>query len=137
MGTTADLVRQFIALYNDGSPDHYGTDGFLQLYAEDVDWIETPTAMTPEGRSGDLSALRAAVAFGQLTFRDRRLSIDEIIEEGDRAVWTGTWSATIGVDGLQLPIGTRVHVRQAMLIEARNGRIVRQRDFLSVPVVST
>lgn len=136
MGTTAKLIRRFVALYNDGSPDSYGSDAFLQLYAEDVDWAETPTAMTPDGRSGDLRAIRAAVAFGQSVFRDRRLSIDEIVEDGDRAVWTGTWSATIGVDGLEVPKGTRVQLRQAMLIQARAGRIVRQRDFLGAPVFS-
>lgn len=135
MGATAELIRCFVALYNDGTPDCYGSDRFLQLYDDYVDWVEMPTALTPEGRSGDLRALRAAVAFGQSMFRDRRLSIDEIIEEGDRAVWTGTWSATVGVNGLQLPKGTRILLRQAMLIETRNGRIVRQRDFLGAPVV--
>lgn len=136
MGATADLIGRFVELYNDGSPDHYGSDKFLQLYADDVDWVETPTTITPQGRSGDLRALREALAFGQTLFRDRRLSIDEIVEDGDRAVWLGTWSALIGIDGQQLPIGTRVQLRQAMLIEVRDGRIVRQRDFLAAPVAS-
>lgn len=133
MGATAEMIRRFVALYNDGSSDEYGSDEFLQLYADDVDWVETPTAMTPRGRSGDLRALREAVAFGREMLRDRRLSIDEIVEEGDRAVWLGTWSATIGIAGLPSPIGTRAVLRLAMLVEVRDGRIVRQRDFLAAP----
>ena len=131
MGAATDLVRRYAELYNDGSADDYGSDDFLQLYAEDVDWAEAPTAFTPQGRSGDIVALREATAFGRSMFRDRRNEIDEILEDGNRVVWIGTWSATVGVDGLPLPIGTRLRVPMAMLIEVREGLIVRQRDFVT------
>ena len=96
-------------------------------------WAETPTPITPQGRTGDLAALREAVLLGQSIFRDRRVSIDEIVEEGSRAVWLGTWSATIGIEGLKLPVGARIEIRQAMLVEVHDGRIVRQRDLLAAP----
>ncbi|MCW5890938.1 MAG: nuclear transport factor 2 family protein [bacterium] len=134
MGATADLVRRWVELYNDGSPEAYGSDDFLRLYAADVDWKESPTSLTPEGRGGDLRTLREATAFGRSLFRNRRVAIDVIVEEGDRAVWTGAWSATIGVDGLPSPRGTVVEIAMAMLVEVCDGRIVRQRDFLTAPV---
>lgn len=137
MGATAEFVRRWAALYNDGSPDEYGSDAFLQLYADDVDWVESPTVVTPEGRSGDLRALREAVGFGRSLFRHRRIAIYEMVEEGNRAIWIGTWSATIAVEGLAAPIGARIEVRQAMLIEIRDGRIVRQRDILAAPIAVT
>ena len=137
MGTTAELIRRLAELYNGGSSDEYGSDKFLQLYADDVDWVEAPTEITPQGRAGDLLGLREALKLGQSLFRDRRLLIDEIVEDGNRAVWMGSWSATIGVEGLPFPIGTRIERRLAMLIEARDGRIVRQYDFPAAPVAST
>jgi ketosteroid isomerase-like protein len=134
MGATGDLVKRWAELYSDGSPDHYGSDAFLQLYADEVDWMEAPTSVTPDGRSGDLRALREATAFGRQLFRNRRFVIDELVEDGNRAVFVGTWSATIGVDGLPFAIGAAVHIPEAILIEVRDGRIVRQRDFPSAPL---
>ena len=136
MGATADLVRRYIELYNDGAPDFYGSDAFLDVYAEDVDWSEAPTALTPQGRSGNREALREAVMSGQLMFRNRRQVIDELIEEGDRAVWLGTWSAIIGVEGLPAPVGAKLVLPVAMLIVGRNGLIVRQRDYPTTPLVN-
>jgi len=131
MGATAELVRRWADLYSNGTPG-----SFHQLYAEDVDWLEAPTSITPQGRSGDLQAIRQASAFGHSMFRDQRVLIDEIIEDGHRAVWIGTWMATIGIDGLPFPNGTAVRFPMAMLIETRDGLIVRQRDFPTAPVVS-
>lgn len=136
MGATADLVRRYVELYNDGTPDSYGSDAFLEVYAEDVDWVEAPTSMTPQGRSGNRDALREAVESGQRLFRNRRQIIDELVEEGDRVVWLGTWSASIAVDGLPAPVGAKLVLPVAMLMVARNGLIVRQRDYPTTPLVN-
>lgn len=135
MGATADLVRLYIELYNDGTPEAYGSDAFLRLYAEDVDWVEAPTALSPNGRSGNREALREAVMSGQQMFRNRRQVIEELIEEGDRAVWLGTWSATLAAEGLPAPVGAKLVLPVAMLIVARDGLIVRQRDYPTTPFV--
>jgi hypothetical protein len=34
------------------------------FYADDVNWNESPTTLTPEGRSGGLDMARQAVSFG-------------------------------------------------------------------------
>jgi len=135
MGVTADLVRRYIELYNDGTPETYGSDAFLQIYAADVDWAEAPTLMTPQGRSGNREALRAAVESGQQLFRNRRQVIDEMIEDGDRAIWLGVWSASVAAEGFLAPIGARLELPVAMLIVARDGLIVRQRDYPTTPFV--
>lgn len=134
MGEAADLVRRFVELYNDGSPDDYGSDKFLQVLAKDVDWVEAPTAFIPEGRSGDSETLHEALSAARNVLRDRRIEIDEILEEGNRAVWVGTWSATVGVEGLPHSRGTRLRVPMASLIECRAGLIVRIRDFPTTPI---
>lgn len=135
MGATADLVRRYVELYNDGTPDSYGSDAFLDLYAEDVDWVEAPTLLTPQGRSGNREAIREAVMSGQQLFRNRRQAVHELIEEGDRAVWLGTWSATLAAEGLPAPVGAKLVLPVAMLIVARHGLIVRQRDYPTAPFV--
>lgn len=136
MGATADLVRRFVERYNDGTLNSYGSDAFLDLYAEDVDWAEAPTLLTPQGRRGNREALREAVMSGQQMFRNRRQVIDELIEEGDRAVWLGTWSASIAAEGLRAPVGAKLVLPIATLIAGRGGLIVRQRDYLATPLVS-
>lgn len=122
--------------YNDGTPDSYGTDDYLQLYAENVDWVDAPTLMSPQGRAGGLQALREATASGRGIFRNRRVVIDEIVEDGNRAVWIGSWRATVGVEGFGFPSGTTVEFKVAMFFEVQAELIVRQRDFLTAAVVT-
>ena len=52
MGKTAEMVKRWVELYNDGTPEDYGSDRFTELHAPDLDWVESPTQFHPSGQSG-------------------------------------------------------------------------------------
>lgn len=96
MGKAADMVRKYVELYNDGTPEFYGSDRFTELFAPDIDWQESPSSFSPSGRSGNRETVCEAVATGGPLMRDRKFEIKEIVEEGNTAAWTGNWSMTVG-----------------------------------------
>lgn len=138
MGQPADIVRKWIELYNDGTPEGYGSDRYLGLYAPNLNWIEMPTAMFPSGRTGNLKAMREAVRHAGEILRNRHIELGEIIEEGNIAFWTAIWSATVAVDapdGISIKAGDRMRIRLAIIIEVLDNTIVRQHEYLSNPEV--
>ena len=135
MGEAERIVRRFAELYSDGTSEDYGSERFLELYAPDIDWVEFPTPIHPAGESGDREAVRKAVAQNAGFLRDRKIEIDEIVEQGAVAAWTGTFSASVGVDGLDAPKGSRIKIRMATVTEVRDGQIVRQHEYLAFPEV--
>lgn len=130
-----DVARRWMELYNDVEPGTYGSDRFLDLYTPDCRWRESPTALTPGGRSGDLAALREAVALGRELFVDRRQTLHELLVDGDRAVMRHTWSATLKVDlGSDGPLaGSRIQIEIATFLRVARGRIVEATELLSAP----
>lgn len=127
--TAEQVARQWIELYNDGTPDSYGSDRFLELYAEDVDWREMPTAWHPEGRGGDRASVRKATQEGRSILRNRKAHLHEVVAEGDRAVIRYLWEATVGVDGVPIPRGTVIRAESASFITVTNGKIARAYDY--------
>lgn len=130
--TAEQVARRWIELYSDGTPDSYGSDRYLELYAEDVDWRQMPMPFDPEGTTGDLAVLRKATEANRSVLRNRKATLHEVVAEGDRAVFRYLWEATVGVDGGAAPRGTVVQAEIACFLTVAKGKIVRQYDFLSV-----
>lgn len=126
-----EIVLKWVGLYNDGTPEFYGSDHFLELYHEDVDWREMPHQYGPEGRSGDLSAQYEAVRWGQAMFADRRVDLHDILSAGDQAAVRYTWEATVATDELLVPKGTRLRAAVAQFITVRDGKISASTEYLS------
>lgn len=138
MGEAADVVRRWVELYNDGTPDEYGSDRFLELYTPNVKWVEMPSPMHPSGRTGDAETIREALKHSSEILRNRHVELNEVIEEGNTAAWTAIWSATVAVDspdGLPMKAGSRVQIRMAAFTEVVDGLIVRQHEYISNPEV--
>lgn len=126
-----EIVLKWVELYNDGTPEFYGSDRFLELYHEDVDWRELPTQYSPDGRSGDLSALREGVRWGQAMFVDRRIDLHDILEAGDQCAVRYTWEGTVATAELPVPKGTRLRAAVAQFIAVRDGKISASTEYLS------
>ena len=111
MGEAADIVRRWVELYSDGTPEEYGSDRFLELYAPNVNWVEMPSVMFSSGRTGNVETLREALKHSTEILRNRQVELNEVIEEGNIAAWTAIWSATVAVDapdGLPIKAGEAV-----------------------------
>ena len=138
MGQASDIVRRWVELYNDGTPDTYGSDRFLQLYRPDVDWEEMPSPMFPAGRKGNVGTLREAVKQSQAILRNRHAELIELVEEGNIVAWRGVWSATVAEDapeGFPIKAGSQIQAQVASFTEVVDGVIVRQREYISNPEV--
>ena len=136
MGEAADIVRRWVELYCDGTPETYGSDRFLELYAPNADWVEMPTPMHPSGRSGDAETIREGLEQNCKFFRNRRVELKEVIEDGNVAAWTAIWSASVAVDApdsIPVKAGSRIQIRMAVLTEVVDGLIVRQHEYISNP----
>jgi len=129
MGKAAEIARRYAELYSDGTPEHYGSERILELFAPDVDLVVFPTHFQPSGQSGNRETFREGLVSNSKFLRDRKIEINEIVEEGAVATWTGTYTATIGVDGLDSPRGSRIRLQLAVVIEVRNDMIVRYHEY--------
>lgn len=129
--TPKEVALRWGELYNDGTPEFYGSDRFLDLYTEDVAWHEMPSQFNPTGTSGNRAALREAVRFGQASFVDRRVDSLQVVSDGERAAMEYTWEATVGIDGLLVPRGTRLRAAVAQLITVRDGSIIASTEYLA------
>ena len=132
-----EIAQRWVEIYNDAEPGSYGTDRFLELYADNVQWRESPTTLTPQGRGGGLAELREAVAFGASLFVDRRVELKELVAGGERAAMRCTWSATTKADlGPNAPPpGTRLMIDLASFMRVIDGEITEITEVLSAPSI--
>jgi ketosteroid isomerase-like protein len=128
------IVHRWVELYNDGTPDTYGSERFLELYAPDVDWREMPSGLFPEGRSGDLAKLREALHWAMPLLRGRHITLHEVIAdaEGRRAAFRFHWTARLAVDLPPNRAGDVLEGEVSSVFEVKDGRIVRAVEYFSV-----
>jgi ketosteroid isomerase-like protein len=128
------VLKKYVSAVGKGvaTPDTYGSDRFLDLYAEDIDWREMPSAFSPEGRSGDRATVSEAVKEGQAALRYRKAHLHEVVAEGDRAAMRYRWEATVAIDGLPAPRGSELRAEVAQFITAANGKIARSYEYLTM-----
>ncbi len=70
--TAEQMARRWIELYSDGTPDSYGSDRVLDLYADGIDWREMPSSLFPEGRTGDRATVSKGIKRNQAVLRNRK-----------------------------------------------------------------
>ena len=133
MGRAADIVKRFVETYSDGTPESYGTDEFLDLFASDAHCSVAPTNDKPMGESGGLEVLRNGLEANGAVLRNRKIELLEVIESGNKAAWTGIWSASIGLDGLAIPKGQEIRVLMAAFTKIRDGLIISHREYHTTP----
>jgi ketosteroid isomerase-like protein len=126
----AAIATRWVELYNDGTPTSYGSDRFLQLYAEDCVWTESPTKMYPQGRSGSLAQIRPALAAGQSVLVNRHVVLKEVVANGSVGAMHYAWSATTSGAVAGYPKGSRIALEVAAFFKVRQGRIIEIHELL-------
>ncbi|MCA9830480.1 MAG: nuclear transport factor 2 family protein [Dehalococcoidia bacterium] len=127
------VVRRMIQLYSDGTPEEYGSDRFLELFADDA-VIYLPPAPGFAAQRGGKEAFRAASAKGSALFRNRKTRIHEIVVQGERVVARNTWTATLVVDAIGMQAGTVVRFDYVDFCTVRDGLIVEYTNVGSAMV---
>jgi ketosteroid isomerase-like protein len=128
------VIYRWVELYNDGTPDAYGSERFLGLYAEDVDWREMPSGMFPEGRSGNLNRLREALQWAMPLLRNRHVTLHEVIADPDgrRAAFRYHWTARLAVDLASWKVGATLDGEVSCFLEVEDGLITQMIEYFSV-----
>lgn len=106
-------------------------DGYLELYDEGVALHGFPPGLPP-GKDG-ARAFYGAVFAG---LENRRLTFEDVIEEGDRLAFRFTFEATHEGDLLGLaPTGRQVHVDGLTILRFRNGKVVERWQAAAEPTL--
>jgi ketosteroid isomerase-like protein len=126
----AAVAQRWVELYSDGTPTSYGSDRFLQLYAEDCVWTESPTKMYPQGRKGSLAQIRPALAAGQSVLLNRRVVLQQVVGNGSAGAMHYTWSAITSQDVSGYPKGSLIRLEVAAFFKVRRGRIIEIHELL-------
>jgi ketosteroid isomerase-like protein len=123
-GSSELIIRQCVDTFNKCTMEWLD-----KYYSSDVEWIELPTQAIPQGRRGQIDALRRAAGFALAAFPDRRMEILNIVSN-DHIVaveldWRGTASRQLG----NVKEGGTVHLRIASFFEVIDGVITRHTDY--------
>jgi ketosteroid isomerase-like protein len=126
----AAIARRWVELYNDGTPTYYGSDRFLELYAEDCVWTESPSKMYPQGRKGSLAQLRPALAAGQAVLVNRHVVLKQVVGSGPIGAMHYIFSATVNKDVPGYSKGDRISLEVAAFLKVRQGLIIEIHELI-------
>ncbi|MBK6561304.1 nuclear transport factor 2 family protein [Candidatus Amarobacter glycogenicus] len=129
------VVLRYYDLYNDGTPDSYGSERFLDLFADDA-VIDLPEAAGLPARRGGKETLRERIAGAAAMFRNRHMAVTELVAEDERVVARTTWAASAAADSPGLPAGTRVRGEIVEFMTVRNGRIEEYSFVMGQPLAA-
>ena len=80
------MVRKWFEPYDDGTPESHGSTRYVELFGNDADLEEMPTTTYPDGPRGGPAKEQAEIDDTSTRLRDRRVTVHEIVAEGDVAV---------------------------------------------------
>jgi len=112
-----------IDLYNDGTPDSYSSDRFLEMFADDA-VIEFPAMDGVPARRGGKEVFREALAAVGPVWRNRHTTVQEIVAEGDRVISRNSLTMSVAVDMPGFPAGSNLRNDYVDFCTVRDGLIV-------------
>ncbi|MBK6561303.1 nuclear transport factor 2 family protein [Candidatus Amarobacter glycogenicus] len=115
------VYLRMLDAYNDGTPDSYGSDKFLDHFADDADRVRRWWG----GReAGGQQVFRDALPGANEAFRNRHSVPLEVVAEGDRVIARIHFTATAAIDTPDWKAGTTIHNDYVDFATVRGGKIV-------------
>jgi hypothetical protein len=106
------------------------TEWIDNYYSTQAEWIEYPSAAYPNGRKGDVEALRKSAESNNSFFPDRKMKIVNQISEGNQSnielEWQGTTARKMG----NMEAGTLVKLRISSYFVIKNNKIIKHTDYI-------
>lgn len=119
------LVRDYLTAIESGAP----FETLARFFTEDVEQVEYPNRLVPDGATRDLAAMREGSRKGREVLTGQSYDIRAVTCAPPRVavevVWTGTLAVPIG----SLTPGDAMRAHFCMVLELENGRIRRQRNY--------
>jgi len=131
------VVQRFCELYNDGTPDSYGSDRFTSLWSEDFVIDYGASAQFPQGRrlEGKPRMLKELERASRL-LRDRHTFEREMVAAGETVVVGASFWATTAVHMPGFPAGSRIRMDVVDFHTVRDGLIVHTKEYIGPMVLS-
>ncbi len=104
-------------------------DALAAFFTVDVLQEEFPNRLVPAGARRDLAALLEGAVRGQQVMQSQRYELLHAVVSGDDVVLEVQWTGTLAVPFGTLPAGGQLRARFAVVLEFRDGRIARQRNY--------
>lgn len=129
------IVERFCALYDDGTPDSYGSDGFTALWSDDVVVEYGASAQFPQGRrlEGKPRMLAELERLGGW-LRNRHMVLRQMSVDGETVGIAWSFWVTAAADMPGIKAGSRLRMDGADFMTVRDGLVVYDRQ-LSGPMV--
>jgi len=121
----AALARRFVAAVESGATG----DRLAAFVHDDLEQLELPNRLFPEGVRRDRAALLESAEKGQKVLRSQRYEIVNLVAAGKHVAIEMTWRGELAV-----PIGARkpgdfLSGRFAFFVEIEDGRIRKMRNY--------
>ena len=104
-------------------------DDLAQFFTADVVQEEFPNRLTARGAKRSLSDLLEGAKRGQGLMASQRYEWLNHIASGSTVMIELQWTGVIGIDAGPFRKGTTLRARFAVVLEFRDGRIARQRNY--------
>ena len=99
------------------------------LLHPDLQVLEHPNPVTPDGATRDVEATLAGFAAGKSLLSEQHFAVHEVLVCGERAAVRATWRGTIGVDAGPFRAGQQLTAHVAAMLTVREGLVVRHETF--------
>jgi ketosteroid isomerase-like protein len=123
--TNLDLALRYVAALSSGAD----ADAIAAFYTPDVIQEEFPNRLLPTGATRDLAALKEGRVRGKALLAAEHYEVLGHVADGDRVALELLWTATIAIKAGPFEPGQQLRARFAILLEFRDGRIARQRNY--------
>jgi ketosteroid isomerase-like protein len=122
--TTRDIVTSYLR-----AVESHDLDEVARWQHPEIEVVEHPNKITPNGKRYDREALRAAGERGKALMASERYDVRSMIVEGERAAVQIEWSGTLAVAAGPLPVGHVMRAQICSIIELRDGKVWRQEQY--------
>jgi ketosteroid isomerase-like protein len=109
--------------------ESHDLDAVADFLHSDVEVIEHPNKVSPNGKRYDRATLREAGERGKALLSSERYEVRSMIVEGDRAAIQIEWSGTLGIAAGTLKVGDVMRAKICSIIELCDGKVWRQEQY--------
>ncbi len=109
--------------------ERFDRDAVAALYAEDVEQIEMPNRLKPEGDRRGRAQMLSDLERSKSILRSQKYDVTNAVGEGSLVVVEYQWSCVLAVPMGSLAAGDPLRGNCAVSFEFRDGLIVRQRNY--------
>ena len=109
--------------------ERFDGDAVAALYAEDVEQVEMPNRLKPEGDRRGRAQLLSDLERSKGILRSQKYEVSNAVGAGALVMVEYVWSGVLAAPMGSLAAGDTLRGHCAMSVEFRDGRIVRQRNY--------